>query len=900
MRATLFLLFTILWHHAFAQQKPFTDSISACYAADSNATAYRIIRFKNYPNHLIQQYEIVKTISPLHYIVKRTNNDTALVYNYPASANWKATTLLLHTLQHTTNITIEAGVTTTPAYCHIIQKQKNIIIATVIKEDWPLFIAQDAVQFADVLRKPVTETRINSADPSANAINTAQQHYPTVNGHHIIVSLKEHLFDTTDIDLAGRQLPSSLAAIVTDSHATIMATMIAGAGNSDIKGLGAAPAAKLSSVNFESLLPEDSTYFSQGIAIQNHSYGTGIENYYGIEAQAYDEQVYQTDTVLQVFSSGNIGDQADNTGSYAGVAGYANLSGTFKQAKNVLVVGGTDDSLHVPILSSGGPAYDGRVKPEIVAYGIDGTSGAAAVTSGTAALLQDAYLQQYNYLPPAALLKAMLINSAVTVSHTPLSYRSGYGSLNALNALNTLYAKQWFKGNGPAHFTIQPPPGTALAKITLCWNDPPAVLNAPKALVNDLDLSVTNAQGQAFLPWILNPLRDSLAQPPTRGRDTLNNVEQITIDQPAGALQINVQGPGQVYYIVYSFVPRQQFNWINPGEHEILPSGNLVPLPLRWQTNVSGKGDISCSYDKGNSWQTIASRIDAAQGLYYWQVPDTFSKALLKFSTADTAFISDTFYLSPHLALNTGYNCPDSALIIWQAAPTAALYEVFRLGAQYLLPFAQTTDTLLNIPLSGSPYYAVSPVHPEGWIGLKSDGTNYLLQGTACYFKTLVGTADGDSVVILQLSLGTNYQLQQISWERYNAGNFASLHNEPALATDYTYIDHHPHKDINIYRAKLLTSYGKVIYSDPVTVYLLKEDQFIIYPNPAYTNIRIAGELPDNRTLLIYDTAGRLRFSKDFYGTEINMDIGWLPQGAYEFVVLKEGKKVFSRLIIKQ
>jgi hypothetical protein len=35
-----------------------------------------------------------------------------------------------------------------------------------------------------------------------------------------------------------------------------------------------------------------------------------------------------------------------------------------------------------------GPAFDGRIKPEMVAFGIDGSSGAAALVSGVAILLQ--------------------------------------------------------------------------------------------------------------------------------------------------------------------------------------------------------------------------------------------------------------------------------------------------------------------------------------------------------------------------------------------------------------------------------------------------------------------------------------------------------------------------------
>jgi hypothetical protein len=928
MRATLILLhYLLLCQYLSARQQPYSDSVSHYYADTNKANArsanYFLVKFRHHPDAHVQSYGVVKVLTPLHYILQHAVTDSNVVYAYAANNNWKASSLLLHKLYSTGKVKLVAATT------------GKIITATVTLEEWPRFISQPEILFADAVRTAATETRINSADPTANAVNTAQQHYPLLKGTGIVVSLKEQLFDTTDIDLTGRYLPSLLAATTTDSHATIMATMIAGAGNSDTKGTGAAPAALLSSVNFESLLPEDSGYFSQGISLQNHSYGTGIENYYGIEAQAYDQQIHDTDTLLHIFSSGNIGDESDSTGLYSGLAGYANLSGTFKQAKNVLVVGGTDDSLHIPALSSGGPAYDGRVKPELVAYGIDGTSGAAAITSGVTALLQDAFKQLYGRLPSAALLKALLVNSAI--SSVPLSYRSGYGSLHALNALNTVYAKHWLHGQvqgqgqqgqgqgqgNSARFSITIPPDMQQLKVTLCWNDPPAVINSPKTLVNDLDLSVTDAQGVTTLPWILNSSRDSITLPPKRGRDTLNNIEQVTIDNPsAGAVQINVLGKiansgngqtaAQSFYIAYSWTPKKQFTWTNPGEREILLSGSPVPLPLRWQSNITGQGDISASFDKGQTWASIATNINIKQGLYYWTVPDTFCTALLKFTTTDSVYVSDTFYLSPRLNLFTGYSCGDSALIYWQHQQQAALYQVYRMSTQYLQNYTQTTDTVLAfhndaLPDNASPYFAVSPIHKDGWVGLKSDGTNYLVQGTNCYFRNLLATLNDNGSVLLQLSLGTTYQLEQITWEKLNGKgsqtstpSFQTLSQQATTsATDYTYVDPQPTAGVNYYRVKLTTSTGQTIYSDPVPVYLLNSRQYLLYPNPVYTSLNILSDVPDNQELRLYDMNGKLVLDKTFYDTPSAFDLSGLPLGVYECVILKEGKKVFTQKIIR-
>ncbi|WP_040574034.1 S8 family serine peptidase [Pontibacter sp. BAB1700] len=95
--------------------------------------------------------------------------------------------------------------------------------------------------------------------------------------------------------------------------------------------------------SFEELFPDKSeTLLTQGISVQNHSYGVGVENYYGLEAQAYDQQSYQHPELLHVFSSGNSGDKSETSGTYANLPGIANLTGQFKTSKNTLSVGALD------------------------------------------------------------------------------------------------------------------------------------------------------------------------------------------------------------------------------------------------------------------------------------------------------------------------------------------------------------------------------------------------------------------------------------------------------------------------------------------------------------------------------------------------------------------------------
>src|SRR6185503_14496630 len=131
------------------------------------------------------------------------------------------------------------------------------------------------------------------------------------------------------------------------------------------------------SFTFSNLLPEsDAVYQQYNISVQNHSYGTAIENYYGAEAVAYDASVIARPFLLHVFSAGNSGTNTNTNGPYAGVNGFANITGSLKMAKNIITVGHVDSFGVVLPPSSKGPAYDGRLEPGLVAFSEDGSSGA--------------------------------------------------------------------------------------------------------------------------------------------------------------------------------------------------------------------------------------------------------------------------------------------------------------------------------------------------------------------------------------------------------------------------------------------------------------------------------------------------------------------------------------------
>lgn len=851
-----------------------------------NASSFYVIKFSAFPGEaLLHRLQLVRSINALEHIVRKLPADTT-VKVWRANNNWKASDALLNkleTLREKDSIPL------------IVQPNTPVTIA---KKDWETFIAQPSVIYADIPRSPRTEIMINTANATLNTIATLQQRIPALQGEGMRLSLKETLYDTLDIDLLQRYVPTSLAATVTAPHATIMATLIAGAGNSAPSGTGVAKKAQLASSDFKNLFPDAVSYFSQyNISLQNHSYGVSIENNYGLEAAAYDEQIYHTDTLLHVFSSGNIGVQTPNAGLYNGITGFANLSGTFKQAKNLLVTGGTDRDNNVPAASSKGPAFDGRVKPELVAFGEDGTSGAAALVSGVSLLLQEQYKHTFQHMPPASLLKAILINSADDIDRPGVDHSSGFGALNAWQAVNTITQQRFTAAqvtNGAEYTqTLNVSEAAHALKVTMCYTDPPAAVNSARALINDLDLWVTDAAGNRYEPWILSttPHLDSLRKNARTGRDSLNNVEQVYVALPAaGTYTLHVKGynvttASQKFHLAWQLTPLLSFDWEPPASER-----------LQWKTNITGKGNISYSLNNGTSWQPVTTDAIVESGRFNWTAPGIFGTVLFKMETASQTFISDPFLLAPPLTLQAGFDCADSALIYWNKIPGAATYRVYALNGPYMTLYRETSDTLIVLSKAAvsAHHFAVSAVN--GTEGPRSAAIDYTNQALQCYILSFTADLTDDKHVQLLLKLGSTYKLKSISWERGNERIAGNIINS---GTTYTYIDASPIQGIVYYRAKLETTDGKVMYSDAVPVQVLTNDRYLLFPNPATSVLNVLSHDLGQRTLNIIDLNGRIVKQTLLVNLLQDLPLNGLPAGNYWCVIYEAGKKVFSTKFIK-
>jgi hypothetical protein len=251
-----------------------------------------------------------------------------------------------------------------------------------------------------------------------------------------------------------------------------------------------------------------------------------------------------------------------------GANGYDTISGN-ALCKNVLSIGAVADaqnysgpgSVTLASFSSIGPTDDGRIKPDLVASGMDtwspsagsdtsymGMSGTSSASSAATGALMLGFRGPSN---DQQMEKAVFIHTARECGPSPgPDYKFGWGLIDC-------YEAAWFletcRVSDQIHMvesdtldagetktypvTID---GDVPVRLTLCWSDPAGspinsgVNNRTKSLVHDLDIRLVKVAGPGasvtYLPWTLDPLNPE--NPAVPGDNTSDNVE--VIDVPAG------------------------------------------------------------------------------------------------------------------------------------------------------------------------------------------------------------------------------------------------------------------------------------------------------------------------------------------------------------------------------
>lgn len=764
-------------------------------------------------------------------------------------------------------------------------------------------------------RKAGTEAAPGDIDLSVNRITTAQAIFTAASGEGLVLSVKEKPFDRDDPDFRGRIVNSVHFDEASQLHATYMATIAAGAGNSEPSAKGGGWSSGITTSDFSRLLPDLQAELSAlGVNVQNHSYGVGLENFYGIESAEYDAQVIAMPTLVHVFSSGNEGDKTPAQGAYAGIPGFANLTGQFKVAKNTLTVGSADRQGQAVPQSSRGPAHDGRVKPELIAFGESGSSESAAVISGVVLMIQDLYRQKTGQLPDAAMVKALLINTAHDTGRPHVDFESGFGNADAYEAVRCVNEGRFFSG-GISHgattvFPIQVDPGMKL-KVTLAWSDPPASPFATQALVNDLDIEVVHlSSGDRWDPWILDgsPSEAALLQNAARGKDRLNNVEQVTLDLPAaGNYEIRIsgfsvpQGP-QAYAIAWGL--EEDLTWTFPLTTDALKPDTTNLLRWNWP-GPSTAGLLEFRYEGQPGWTVIEPAVESTDLSYFWQAPDT--TAIVHFRLTAGAFMAE----SPPVALvsaqrmKVGYDCENEVMLYWRPVENATGYRIYSLGDKYLGGSQDLTDTLVIFqkPLTTTSF-AVLPLF-GGIEGPLERTIDYEQQAAGCYFTSFLPRQRvvTDSARF-DVTLGTTYRVMSLALIR--TGDPQSGFQEvsavqPVSSTRLGLVDPKPLRGSYGYRARLVTQDGLVLLSDEQRVLFVAEEDVYVYPNPVskseFVNVIIND--PEAALIQLLDMHGRVVRAGEDSGPEKSLAIENLDVGLYLLRVQRQnGESSVRRLVV--
>ncbi len=763
-------------------------------------------------------------------------------------------------------------------------------------------------------RQPIEEKEVSDADFSVNKINALRHFFPHLTGAGLLVSIKENPFDTSDVDFRGRiLLRSTLNNRFTD-HATIIASLIGSGGNSGGNSLGIAPKVTLTTSDFSRFLPDEPTSLA-GVSVQNHSYGVGsetgltVENFYGNEAVEYDKQTHQIPELLHVFSSGNAGNQANSSGLYANLTGFANLTGQFKLSKNTLSVGAISLDGQVAPLSSKGPAFDGRIKPEIMAFGSGGTSEAAALVSGTALLMQQLYKNNTAKLPPAALIKAALINSADDVGLPGIDFEAGFGSLDALGAVRTLSENRFFLGSvkpgETQKFQITVPAGVPLLKITLVWHDKEASKDAPKALINDLDMELISLNSKdKWLPWSLStfPNADSLRLPARREIDHINNVEQITLELPqAGTYEIRISGfsvldSSQDFAVV--FEEETGFEWLTPMRGNSLKPNEITKL--RWNFNeiLPQNARLEYKFVSTSNWQKITDDVSLKAGNFVWKVPDSSGLFQLRCIYDNKIFESDTFVVSNPVSVKVGFICENQLMLYWNPVASAETYNVLRLGTQSMEIWQKTTDTILvlDIKQANANRFTVQPII-SGFSSNAAISLDYRYQNITCYFRNFLAEKAVSDTIWLSLEIGTYYKVHKIILEKLTNGIFVSQQQiENPRQFNFRFRDPNPNIGINTYRIQLITDSGARLFSEDQYVFYLSESDIVFFPNPIVSgeNLNIAVS-DETVTVEIFDLQGRSVWQSTEIGLIKNINTKNLKQGIY---LVRVSGRLVGKLVV--
>jgi len=446
-----------------------------------------------------------------------------------------------------------------------------------------------------------------------------------------------------------------------DDHATHVAGTIIASGV-QAKAKGMAPAGRVDSYDWFNDIAEmtaagaATTTDAAKIPISNHSYGydalTEDMGHYDSFSEDLDALAAALPYHLQFWAAGN--EQRD----YTVKNGFQSITHG-QLAKNIVTIGAVNDAVTSGVrdiakatmstFSSWGPCDDGRIKPDLVANGVQlyspidtsttsyasyqGTSMASPSAAGTAMLLAELYAREFPSAPlmRASLLKGLMIHTADDLGNKGPDYKFGWGLINAKAAADVLLAHKakpaepkLYEGSlttaSPSRTVTFTWDGINPIRATLCWTDPAGIpQTAPDSrtanLVHNLDIVITAPDGVTvarpfIMPFVGTWSDSAMSALATTGKNNVDNVEQIFIPAANGVvgnytLTISLDGSLTTAAQAYSLVLTGAGDPVNPPPVVALnaPSNGAVIPPNSTVTLRATASDLSVFGEPGQVTQ---------------------------------------------------------------------------------------------------------------------------------------------------------------------------------------------------------------------------------------------------------------------------------------------------------
>ena len=591
-----------------------------------------------------------------------------------------------------------------------------------------------------------TENKIGIKNHRSNSLRVPYSGGRNYDGNGIVIGHGDDGDIQPHIDFTGRVLANKSSPSY-GAHGDHVAGTIMGGGNLDPDGEGQAPGSQLVYYDYPDNLNDiDTDYNLYGIRVTASSYSNGCNAGYTAFTRQVDQDAFQNPSLTHVFSAGNNGNSDCN---YGAGSGWGNITGGHKQGKNVIATANVTGSDLIAGSSSRGPAYDGRIKPDIAALGtnvfsclapndyrsITGTSMACPGIAGVMAQLYDAYRQNNNGADPhGGLMRSLLTNNADDLGNPGPDFKYGYGRVNGLRSVKAI-ENGWHIQDSVAQgevdtINIIVPAGIAQLRVMLHWTDPQATVNAGRALVNDLN-GTLKLDASIWLPWVLDPTPNSTAlnSNAVRAIDSLNNSEQFTISQPNnGTYKLIVNGNSipvgpQKYWVTWTLV-NNEIELTYPIGGEVIPP--LTTIPVRWDA-PEGTGTFNLEYSNngGNSFTQFATAAASSRQANFLTPNGAGDSLMIQITRGNQSDMTDmTLGLIGYPGnLQLNWACPDSFNVSWNPVNNASGYVIYLLGQKYMDSVDTeygTSYTFYNINPTLTKWWSVAALTPGGRAGKRA------------------------------------------------------------------------------------------------------------------------------------------------------------------------------------